>query len=202
MTPWATKSAHVPGNALVGTPCSFVPSMMPVSSYVSRMAASASARQREAVIKGEPAISFSSTYASRMPATGTDRSCGSTRPPGNTNLFGLNLTRAFRRPISTFGSRPVVSSTMRVAASLGRRRDSAPAGCAALSRATVSSSSSSLARAIAVELKAQPFASRRHRSPLTGSRKASTAERMYRGYRHVDRSQTYASPIGSRSSRL
>jgi hypothetical protein len=66
-----------------------VPRRSPVSSKVSRIAASASARPRSAEAFGTRAISAASALGWSVPEAGIRRSLGSIRPPGKTNLPGM-----------------------------------------------------------------------------------------------------------------
>jgi hypothetical protein len=86
--PSATNSAQGPGSAGASN-ARFVPSINPVSSKVSRTAASARARADSALGRSTCRMSFASTLACSGAATGIKRSDGSTPPPGNTNLPGM-----------------------------------------------------------------------------------------------------------------
>ena len=83
---------------------------------------------------GTRRFSFSSTIGSSAPATAIRRSSGSTRPPGKTNLPGMNLWPPCRLPISTFGSGPSRSRMISVAASRGRSARSPAAECASVAK--------------------------------------------------------------------
>ena len=61
--------------------------------------------------------SFAATAGSSGAAAGISRSSGSTAPPGKTNLPGMKLCPAWRRPISTRNEPAPRSTTMSVAAS-------------------------------------------------------------------------------------
>ena len=84
------------------------------------MAVMASARPRLATGRAIRADSASSMRAGIVPDAGMRRSSASTRPPGKTYLPGMNLWPACRLPIRTFGSGPLRSIRISVAASLGR----------------------------------------------------------------------------------
>ena len=78
------------GGAVFGAPRSETPMTSPVSSKVSRIAASATARAKPGEGRRTRRSSFSSTAGSSAPAAAMRRSSGSTRPPGKTNLPGMN----------------------------------------------------------------------------------------------------------------
>ena len=67
---------------------------------------SASARARDGAIFGLPLIRLASSSFGIGAATGTRLSDLSTRPPGKTNLPGMNTTLSWRLPTSTFGLSP------------------------------------------------------------------------------------------------
>ena len=81
------------------------PRQSPVSSQASRIAAIASERARDGVIFGLPFSRLASSSFGIGAATGTRLSALSTRPPGKTNLPGMNTTLSWRLPTSTFGWR-------------------------------------------------------------------------------------------------
>ena len=86
-----------------------------------RGAANASARAKPGEGRRTRALSFASTCVSSAPAAAMRRSSGSTRPPGKTNLPGMNRCPACRLPISTRAPpRSGRSTRMSVAASRGR----------------------------------------------------------------------------------
>ena len=97
------------------------PRQSPVSSQASRMAATASARARDAAIFGLPLSRLASSSAEMGAATGMRLSALSTRPPGKTYLPGMNTTLSWRLPTKTFGLSPERSIRISVAASLGRK---------------------------------------------------------------------------------
>src|SRR5208282_145813 len=101
VTPVAAKRVHAPAGGFCGAPWPQTPMASPVSSKVSRIAASASALAKLGDGRRTRALSFSSTLGSSAPAAHMRRSSGSTRPPGKTNLPGMNLCPACRLPIST-----------------------------------------------------------------------------------------------------
>ena len=118
--PASVKAFHGPSRS--GTePLLLRPRQRPVSSQASRIAAIASARARVGVILGLPFSRFSSSAFGMGAATGTRLSDLSTRPPGKTNLPGMNTTLSWRLPTRTFGVEAVRSTRISVAASTGRR---------------------------------------------------------------------------------
>ena len=83
------------------------------------IAAMASDFARDADVLGLPLNRLASKSPGMGAATGTRWSDLSTRPPGKTNLPGMNTTLSWRLPTSTFGTSPLRSIRIRVAASLG-----------------------------------------------------------------------------------
>ena len=67
-------------------------------------AAKAKGRASSGCFAPRLALSFSLTTSCSVPATFICRSPGSIRPPGKTNLPGMNLSLSLRRPINTLGS--------------------------------------------------------------------------------------------------
>ena len=118
-TPASLKAAHGPSGTTSGAPYSRVPIIKPVSSKVSRMAASPRARARDRVGRCTRFNSFSSTTGCSAPDALILRSSLSMRPPGKTNLPGMNLWPGCRLPINTFGFAPSRSIRINVAASFG-----------------------------------------------------------------------------------
>ena len=115
------EADQAPGGGFAGAPKPGIPTARPVSSKVSRIAASARARAKPGEGRRTRALSFSSTAGSSAPAAAMRRSSGSTRPPGKTNLPGMNRWPACRLPISTrAGPCSGRSTRMSVAASRGR----------------------------------------------------------------------------------
>ena len=97
------------------------PRQSPVSSQASRIAAIASDFARDGVIFGLPFKRLVSSSFGIGAATGTRLSAVSTRPPGKTNLPGMNTTLSWRFPTSTFGVAAERSTRISVAASFGRK---------------------------------------------------------------------------------
>ena len=88
----SANAVHGPGGTFAGSRVG-IPSSRPVSSKVSRMAASANARALAALARCNRFIRCASAWGSSGRANGMRRSTGSTRPPGKTNFPGMNLWR-------------------------------------------------------------------------------------------------------------
>ena len=89
------------GRARCAAPPSATPTARPVSSKVSRIAASASARARAGEGRRVAAISLASTNGSSGAATLMRRSAGSSAPPGKTYLLGMKAWPGWRLPSRT-----------------------------------------------------------------------------------------------------
>ena len=100
--PASVNGFHGPSSA-GAAPLLLRPRQSPVSSQASRIAATASERARDGVIFGLPFRRFASSAFGIGAATGTRLSVLSTRPPGKTNLPGMNTTLSWRLPTRTFG---------------------------------------------------------------------------------------------------
>src|ERR1700716_3141247 len=119
-SPASAKGFHAPSSA-GAAPLLLRPKQSPVSSQASRIAAIASERARDGVIFGLPLSRLVSSAFGIGAATGTRLSVLSTRPPGKTNLPGMNTTLSWRLPTRTFGVAAGAVARVSVVAYLGRK---------------------------------------------------------------------------------